>query len=122
MFKRQIQPVADGLSDRLRNSDTTWRSDALQASCNINAVTIDIVTLDNDIAQIYTHSELNAVVRLCCAGAVADAALHFNCAGHSADYTGKFSKDAVAGQLHDAALMLGNFGVDQLTSQRLECV
>ena len=46
--------------------------------------------------------------------------LHRDRAGDGFDNAREFDQDAVAGGLDDAALVLGDIGIDQLAAQRLE--
>jgi hypothetical protein len=46
--------------------------------------------------------------------------LHFDCAAHRFDRAGELDQHPIARRLHDAPLMLGDLGVDQLASMRPE--
>jgi hypothetical protein len=46
--------------------------------------------------------------------------LHFDRTAHRIDDAGKLDQQAVAGGLDDAAMMLGDFRIDELAAQRLE--
>ena len=53
-LKANVDPIADTFIDDRGHADSTWLGKWLQARGNIDAVAIDIVAFDNDIAKIDT--------------------------------------------------------------------
>jgi hypothetical protein len=52
-----VDPIADAFVDYRGDADSTRLCERLQARGNIDAIPIDVVAFDNDIAKIYTDSQ-----------------------------------------------------------------
>src|SRR5208283_4784077 len=81
---------------------------------DVDAVTIDVVALDDHVAEIDADAQLDAVVCRDIRVPVGHRLLHRDRAAHRIDDAGKFHQQAVAGGLDDAAMMLGDFRIDEL--------
>ena len=94
--------------------------DAFEARRDIHAVAEDVVALDDDVAEIDADAELDAPVLRHIGVALAHAALDLGGAGDRVHHARELHQHAVAGELDDAPLVLGDLGVDQLVAMRLE--
>ena len=88
--------------------------DALEPRRHVDAVAEDVVALDDDVAEIDADAEFDAAVLRHVGVALAHPALDFGGAGDRVHDARELHQHAVAGQLDDAPLMLGDLGVDQL--------
>ncbi len=61
IVKRDGQLAADMLLHRAGNGDAAWMRQRLYARRDIDAVTVDVVTVDDDVADIDADAELDAV-------------------------------------------------------------
>ena len=73
---------------------------------DIDAVAIEVVALDDHVAEIDADAEFDAAVRRDAGFRSGIAALHRDCATHRIDDAGKLHQQTVAGGLDDAALVL----------------
>ena len=55
-LKRQTKPVAAPVVNRCRYADTARRAHLLQASRNDDAVAMQIVSVDDHVAQIHSYA------------------------------------------------------------------
>jgi hypothetical protein len=81
---------------------------------------MDVVAVDDDVAEIDPDPEHNALFfrRHCIA--LGHPTLHRHCAGHRFNDARELDQDAVTGGLDDASLVLGDARIDQFTAMRLE--
>jgi hypothetical protein len=87
---------------------------------DIDPVAIEVVALDDHIAEIDADAQFDAAL---CAGIRAPLLhrlLHLDCAAHRIDDARKFHQHAVAGGLDDAAVVRGDLRIDELGAQRFE--
>jgi hypothetical protein len=94
----------------LGNRDTARFSDALDTSCDIDAVAKNVVALDDDVADIDADSELDRIGFI--TGALPKLSLNFDGAGHRVHGAREFHQRAVAHQLDDTAGMGGDRRID----------
>jgi hypothetical protein len=87
---------------------------------DVDAVAIEIVALDDHVAQIDADAQFDAVVRRDTRVPLGHRLLHRDRAAHRVDDARKFHKHAVAGGLDDAALVLGDLRIEELMAQRFE--
>ena len=120
VLEGEVEPVADMIAHRCRDADAARLGDALQARRHIDAVAENVAVLDDDVAEIDADAELDAAVLRHVGVAAGHAALDFGGAGDSVHHAREFHQHAVAGQLDDAALVLGDLAVDQFLAMRLE--
>ena len=100
-----------------RDRNAARHSNPFEPRGNIDAVTEDIVVVDNDVTQ---WMPMRNSIRLAC-GIVrvllGHAALNFDGTSRCIDGAGKLDQHAVAGGLDDAAAMFGDCGVDKRLSE-----
>ena len=87
---------------------------------DIDAVAIEVVALDDHVAEIDADAQFDAAVRRDTGVPLGHRLLHRDRAAHRIDDAGKLHQQAVAGGLDDAAPVLGDFRIEKLTAQRLE--
>ena len=87
---------------------------------DVDAVAKDVAILDDDVALVDADAELDAALRWQRGIAFGHCRLHFGRASERVDDAGKLDQQAVAGGLDDAALMVGDLGIDQIAAERLE--
>jgi hypothetical protein len=87
---------------------------------HVHAVAIDIVTLDDDVAQIDPDAKIDPPVGGYVLVSAGHALQNRHGALHRADDTGELHQGAVTHELHDAPFVRGNFRIDQLGAMRLE--
>ena len=103
-----------------RDGDAAGRGDALQPRGHVHAVAENVVALDDDVADIDADAELDAAAFGHVGVALAHLALDFSGTGDRIHHARELDQHAVAGQLDDAAAMLGDLGVDEFVAMRLE--
>src|SRR6516162_218243 len=89
--------------------------DPFEARRDVHAIAVDILTVDNDIAEMEANAELHPFSSRtqCCL------TLNLCCAQSRFNDAAELDQDAVAHQLDDAAVMLGNRRLDQFRTLRL---
>jgi hypothetical protein len=94
----------------LGNRDTARFGDALDTSCDIDAVAKNVVALDNDVAHVDADSELDRISFI--TGVRPKLSLNFDGTGHRVHGAREFHQRAVAHQLDDTAGIGGNRRID----------
>src|SRR5205814_4760318 len=87
---------------------------------DIDAVAVEVVALDDHVAEIDADAQLDAAVRRDARVPLGHRLLHRDRAAHRIDDAGKLHQHAVAGGLDDAAPVLGDLRVEELAAQSLE--
>jgi len=87
---------------------------------DVDAVAVEVIALDDDIAEIDADAQLDAAVRADAGVAFGHRLLHRDGAAHRVDDAGKFHQQAVAGGLDDATAVFGNLRIEELAAQRFE--
>ena len=80
----------------------------------LNAITINVVIIDNDIAEIDPDAQPDCFVR------ILDRRLYGDGTVYGVDDAGKFDQCPVAHQLDDASLELGDLWVEQARAMPLQ--
>ena len=113
VLEGEIEPVAD-----------VSRTDCRKRQCrpalamlsmprrDVDASPIDVVVLEDDVAEVDADAELDAAVLRHIGVALAHPALDVGGAGHRVHHARELDQHAVAGELDDAALMLGDLAGD----------
>src|SRR5262245_29097569 len=103
-----------------RDQDAAGIGQCFQPCCDVNAVPINVVTIDDNIANIDADPELNAIFRRDFAVAVKHATLNVDSAAHCVDDADKFYQHPVSSGLNNSAAMFGDLGIDQFFAMCLE--
>src|SRR5919106_2851114 len=121
VLESEIESVADVISDGCRDRDPTRFRYAFQPRRQIDAVTVDVFGLDDHVPEVDAHAKLYPAVLRHTRIALSHPPLDRGRAGHSIHDAWKPRQKPVARVLHDAPLILGDFGVDQFPSVRFPC-
>jgi hypothetical protein len=57
ILKTNVHPIADALMDDRGDADPAGLCERLQACSNVDAIAIDVVAVDNDIAEIDANAQ-----------------------------------------------------------------
>src|ERR1700739_3276833 len=104
--------VLDLLVDAARDEDLARVCDALKARGDIHAITVDVVLLDDDIAQIDADPIFDPLLLRERRIAPKHVLLDHDSAAHGLHGTVEYCKEPVAGRLDEAAMMFRNAGLD----------
>src|SRR5438874_12186881 len=107
--------VADWSGDRY----PAGRSDALQARRNVDTIAKNILSLHNDVADVHADAKFDALILRCTGIWFSDTTLQLGDARHRVHDTGKLHQHSVAAQFDDTLLMLAEFAINVLSSQRV---
>jgi hypothetical protein len=102
------------------DQDAARLGDAFEPRRYVDAVAIEITALDNHVTQIDTDAQHDAPLLGLIAVRGGHALLEIDRALHGVDSAGELHQHAVAGNLKDAALMLGDQGFQDLLTAHLE--
>jgi len=116
----EAELVEHMVAHRRRDADAAQLGDIFKPRRDVDAVAIDVVAIDNDIADIDPHAKFDAPIGDNLLIANGHAALHIDGTTHRIDDRGELDQHAVAGGLDDAAAMLLYLGIDQLTAMGFE--
>ena len=114
------QPVADVVVDRIGDEHPAGIGQGFDPRGDVDAVAIEVVALDDHVAEIDADAQFDAAVRRDAGVPLGHRLLHLDRAAHRIDDAGKLHQQAVAGGLDDAAPVLGDLRIEELAAQRLE--
>jgi hypothetical protein len=100
--------------DDCRNQDATRIGKSFEAGGDVDAITVNVAVLDDDVAEIDADTELNALCGRDVGITLGHTLLHCHRAGDGFDNAGKLDKEAVSGGLDNATLVNGDLRIDQL--------
>src|SRR5262245_7010293 len=92
----------------------------LKASRDIDAISINIVAIDDDIAYVDAYAKFNALVYRDTGIALGHTALNVNGAAHCIDHADELYQHPITGRLDDPTAMFGDLGIDQFLAMRFE--
>ena len=81
---------------------------------------MDVIAVDHHVAQVDAYTELDPLVRRPVCIALSCRLLDFGCSTHSVDDAGKLGQRPIAHELNDAAVVLRDLGIDEISTQCLE--
>jgi len=93
-----------------------------EARRDIDSVAENVAVLDNDVAEVDADAEPDAPLVADHRLTLDHPALHFGGATDRIDHAWKFREEPVAGVLDNAAVVLLDLRLDQLTEMRLEAL
>src|ERR1700719_783939 len=105
--------MAPGVS---RDADAAGRREPFEARGDIDAVAVDVVRRDDDVAEIDADAELDAAVLRRQGVASANDPLHIQRAAYRIDHTAELDESPVAGMLDDAAAVLADLWRDDVAA------
>jgi hypothetical protein len=110
VFEGEIEPTADHLMDDVRDADAAGRGEALESHRDVDAIAVDIVVVNDHIAKVDADPDLDAVPRLEAGIVLGDVPLDLDRAVDGVDDAGELDQGAIAGELDNAAAMIGDLG------------
>ena len=120
ILKDKGQPVAHLIMNRIGDEHSAGIGQSLDPRRDVDAVAIEVVALDDHIAEIDADAHFDAAVPRDTRVPLGHRLLHFDGATHRIDDAGKFHQQPIAGGLDDAAMVFGDLRIDELTAQRFE--
>jgi hypothetical protein len=112
--------------DRIGDEHSAGIGERLDRSGDVDAVAIEVISLDDDVAEIDADAQFDAAARRDAGVPLGHRLLHRDRAAHRIDDTGEFHQHAVAGGLvpgskpGDVAVVFGDLRIQELALQRLE--
>lgn len=105
--------LAAGMIEKgLGNADAAGLSQPFEARGDIHSVTVNIIAVDYDVAQVDANAELDTLIRGFASIALTHPLLQFDGATRRIYHAGKFDQSSVARCLDHAAPMFGDLGID----------
>ena len=117
VLKPEIEQAAHHLMNHIRDADAARPSQTFQPRCDIDAIAVDVVAIDDHIAEVDADPELDAVLGLEVRVVYGDALLNLDRAPHRIDHARKLDQDTITRKLDDAAAMLCDLGFDEVLVQ-----
>ena len=112
----QLELVADLVAHHRRAGDAARPRQTLEPRRHVDAVAIEIVAVDDDVAEIDADAELDVPVLGNPGIALRHAALDFDRAARRIQNAAELDQEAVAHHLEDAPAMLGDGGIEELAA------
>src|SRR6516165_12636756 len=114
------QPVAHLIVDRVGDEHPTGVGQGFDPRRYVDAVAIEVVTLDDHVAKIDANAPFDAAVRGDTRVSLGHRLLHRDGTAYRIDDAGKLHQQAITRGLDDATLVLGDLRIDELAAERLE--
>src|SRR6185369_13483434 len=92
----------------------------LQAGGDVDAVTKDVLFIDDDVADVDADTKLDPLLARYTGIALGHGTLHVDHAAHGIYNAGVFEQQAIACSLDDPATVFGDFRINQLSSVGLQ--
>src|SRR5512134_3900553 len=103
------EPMLDLVKDGTGDADRAWLGKVLQPYRDVDSVSQDIITIDDDFIEVDADTELNSLGPRGASISSGHAPLDCHGAFDRRDYTRKFDQDAVAHRLNDAPVVFSDF-------------
>ena len=116
----EVELGLDLVPDVAGDADAAGLGQALEARGDVDAVAQDVAVLDDDVADVDADPERDPPVLRHGRLALGDALLNRDRAFDRIDRARELDQGAVAHQLDDAAVVLGDQRLDELLAQRLQ--
>jgi hypothetical protein len=104
----------------VRDADAAGLCDPLQTRSDVDAVTEDIVIIDDNVADVNADAKFDPDILRHIGILSGHAVLDLYCASRGIDGAGKLYQHTVAGRLNYPASMCGDRGIDNRLSEGLE--
>jgi hypothetical protein len=95
------------------DTNATGLRQSLQTRCHIHAIAENVISIDDDIADIYAYPELDAPLIWHLGIALGHPALDIKSAAQCVHYAAKLSQHPVPGVLDDPATVFSDLGIDK---------
>ena len=112
----EVELAADVVVDRPRDQDAARLGKLLQARGDVDAVAVDVLAVDDHVAEVDADAELEPVLGRQGGVALAQGLLDVDSAGQRLDDAREVGQHAVTRRADDAAVVLGDEPVDDLAA------
>ena len=116
----EIEFVLDAVKDDAGNARPARLRHLLQTRRNVHAVAVNVIPIDDDVAEVYSDPQLEPLFFGKIGVAIRHRSLNVGRALHRVDDAGELDQHPIAHQLDDASMMLRDRGVDDFFAVRLE--
>ena len=120
VFEGEVEPARGILLHARRDADPAGLGQRFEPGRDVDAVAKDVAVLDDDVADIDADTELDAGRRPARRHCARPSPLHFDGAAQRIDDAAELDEQPVTGGLDEAAVVLGDFRIEQLAPQRPE--
>src|SRR5205814_7194636 len=110
--------ATDLIVSRRRDADAAGFCDALKPRCDVNAVSKNVISFDDYVADIDTHTESNASVFQLTDCKFLDAGLELYSSADRFNRARKLRQEPVTRILHNAAAVFGECRLDSFREER----
>jgi hypothetical protein len=117
-FERHFSPCV--IEDRLRYADAPRVRQPFESGRNVHAIAVDVVAIDDNVAEINTHAEVNPTTLWCIGVPGIHTFLNLDTTTYCIHDRGKLYQDAVASTFDDSPSMLCDLHVDELAAMSLQ--
>ena len=120
VIEGNIQLVAHIFVDSTRDADAAGLRQTLQTRRDVHAVPVDVVRINDDVAEIDPDAKCNPLIASNTSIALAHLLLHLDSAASCIDDAMKLNEHPIASRLHDTAVMLFDLRIDQFAPMSLQ--
>src|SRR5215471_2757344 len=99
ILERRFHSPGNGIADAARNQDAASRSLRLKAGGDVHAISIEVVTIDDQVAQVQAHTEHKQTVCRLVAVGLGHSLLKRNRGTQRINRTAKLDERTIAGEL-----------------------
>src|ERR1700737_2832655 len=118
ILEDEVELVAHLVAHDPADADPARLGQRLEPCGDIDAVAINVVLLDDDIAEIDADAELDAALQGDAVIVQCHVALQLDRAAHRIYHARELDQQPITGRFHNAAAMLGDLGVRYFAAQR----
>ncbi len=116
----QLHLAFDMIDDGAGHTDATRLSQPFHASRNVDPVPVDVVALDDDVADVDAHAVDNSLVFWDISVAQGHGSLHIDSEGNGVHDAAKLHQGAIAHEFDHPPVVLSGLGLDQFSANCLE--
>ena len=102
------------------DADAAWLSDSLKTRCNVDAITEDIVVIDDNVSDVYSDADFIPHFLRHGDDLLSHPGLNHSSASRCVDSTGELDEHTVPSRLHDTPAVGGDGRINPCFSDRLE--
>ena len=106
--------------DDVRDADAAGRGQPLEPRRDVDAIAVDVVAVDDHVAEVDADPELDAELRLDVGVVLGDAPLDLDRTLDGVDHARELDQGAVARKLDHPAAALGDLGLNEFLAQCFE--
>src|SRR5215471_18692677 len=120
ILKRKIELIAHFIAHNAADADAPWLRQGFETRRDVDAVAIDVLPVNDNIAHVQANPKLNTPLRRNLGIALGHLPLDIDSTAQGVDDTGKLNKHAVARRLNNAPAVFRDLGIDDRASVALE--